>query len=466
MPFIETDAANRLVEAYRERVLSGKIGRGALAKAENLPPWQARLVIDAVRAEAQGAGGRVEAVAAGKGPSPGIVHPGDKTASVGHDGHLEVRTLVSEPVRTLADLFRVCEVDEGEWMPVRWKATAWTTTLKVRTFGPSGKVVGEQPEQKTNHYVTATFEPRKAENRLREVHAELLGDIARVFAGDVQRLAPPRASGKELAVLHLTDLHYGKPGAEHPWGFDEADAWIRAATEDLLDKVSGRAGRILIPLGHDLGQYDNERWETTGGTRVDGAGSVRDVFRAMRSFAVWVVRRAREIAPVDVVEVPGNHSRLLDFALCDLVGAVFEQDTHVRVDTRDTRDKTYRFGDVGLLLTHGDDIAFEKLPQHFAVAHPEIWGQTYYREILTGHLHARRGRTVGDYFEAGGVITRISPALCPADWWHRNKGFVGSIRGVEAFTYDREQGPTGSYAFNIPRRALQERHDWGDASVG
>ena len=79
-----------------------------------------------------------------------------------------------------------------------------------------------------------------------------------------------------------------------------------------------------------------------------------------------------------------------------------------------------------------------------AAEYPEEWGKSSYREILTGHMHKRWSD------EMNGVIVRICPALCPADKWHSDNGYVGNRRAAEAFVYDYEGGLRAIFNYDVP----------------
>jgi hypothetical protein len=42
----------------------------------------------------------------------------------------ELLATTSEPIKTLADLIRVCEIDTTEWEIVSWKANKWESAAK------------------------------------------------------------------------------------------------------------------------------------------------------------------------------------------------------------------------------------------------------------------------------------------------------------------------------------------------
>ena len=88
---------------------------------------------------------------------------------------------------------------------------------------------------------------------------------------------------------------------------------------------------------------------------------------------------------------------------------------------------------IGLGFSHGDKSKANKSAMLFAAEAPEIWGLTEFREFHTGHYHAE---TVTTY---PGCTHRVLKALCPADKWHADLGFV-ALPGSQAFVWDKEKG--------------------------
>jgi hypothetical protein len=48
-----------------------------------------------------------------------------------------------------------------------------------------------------------------------------------------------------------------------------------------------------------------------------------------------------------------------------------------------------------------------------------------------------------------GVHVTYLTSPSPADSWHFEKGFVGAMKGAEAFIYDKQEGKVGIVIHNI-----------------
>ena len=63
-----------------------------------------------------------------------------------------------------------------------------------------------------------------------------------------------------------------------------------------------------------------------------------------------------------------------------------------------------------------------------------MFGRTLFRECHTGHTHMTK------LDEQHGVRVRVLPALCPADAWHSENGYIGNKRSAEAYVWDKNEG--------------------------
>ncbi|MDR7461760.1 MAG: hypothetical protein QN204_04985 [Armatimonadota bacterium] len=210
----------------------------------------------------------------------------------------------------------------------------------------------------------------------------------------------------------------------------------RQAHLDMLDYArSYRPARILLPVGNDL-FHANQNLHTGGagthrGTPVDVDGRLAKVFGTVAALVSWSVDAWAELAPVDVLVVPGNHDRDEVFRLGLVLEARYRSSRRVRVRSGPEPRKYYGWRGVALMLTHGERLArvAASLPLIMATeCPPSIWSSARCREVLTGHHHRRiQGRVYlpgADVNEDRGVVVRSLPALTSPDAWHHSMGYA------------------------------------------
>jgi hypothetical protein len=200
----------------------------------------------------------------------------------------------------------------------------------------------------------------------------------------------------------------------------------------------------LFVAGNDFLQVNSQRGETFAGTRVDTDTRYAKIFRTARKMLCAGLDRLAEIAPIEVLVIPGNHDTESMFHLGEVLEAWYRLTDRVTIDNRPPKRKYKEFGKTLLGFTHGgrDGPKFQDLPLLMAQEMPEAWERTKggNRIWRTGHIHKRKEAryTAGDTFN--GVEVTICPSLCAADGWHSDHGWINNQRASQAYLYEYEDG--------------------------
>jgi hypothetical protein len=262
------------------------------------------------------------------------------------------------------------------------------------------------------------------------------------------RLPPPKPAGHNLAVeIALFDAHFGKLA----WGASTQDGdydlaiaekAYAEACQSLLSMAPKRGIKtIIFPIGNDFFQADNWVSTTARGTPVD---SVDDRFQRVFQVGCLAVRNAiiqcRELAPVDVVWVPGNHDLSTSWYMAEYLSAWFRKDRSVSVDASPPTRKYRQFGVNLLGYTHGHNVRLSNLPLLMASEEPKRFAEARYRAWRIGHFHKKSQWSyhAGDTFN--GVLVEVLPSLSGTDQWHYDHGFVRGHRTAEAHVWDCKDG--------------------------
>lgn len=365
--------------------------------------------------------------------------PAETTSASGETA--ELSRITDQRVRTLADLIRVCEIDTDEWEITRWVANKWE--------------VGATDKAKHLH-VKPLFQI-KCWLRRKVAIADARTEIASLLADAKQRIIPratPRivypVGAHHMLHIDIPDLHVGKLAWAPETGHESYDSRIAEqvfehALSALIERTKGFAFRqVLFPVGNDLLNADNKQNTTTRGTIQDSDSRYQKSFGIVRRMIARAIDRLREIAPVTVLMIPGNHDTLAVWHLGDSLECFFHQTPNVTVDNAPTSRKYHQFGTTMLMFTHGDKGRRDDYPLLMATERPEMFGATIHREAHTGHLHTTRLQ------EHHGVRVRISPALCPPDAWHAENGFVGNARAAQAFVWHETEGLISLATYTVP----------------
>jgi hypothetical protein len=338
-------------------------------------------------------------------------------------------SLVSR-IQSLDDLVKHFKVDTSVWEAKSFVANAWEMGYTDRS---------KSAHQIPLYQVKATFYKRKNV-------ADAIGEIASLKEDAKRNAREPKPvvrsitrSGNMLEI-NIPDAHFGKLA----WGVETrgenydtkiAEMVFMRALETLLERVKGyHFDQVLFVVGNDLFNSDDVEGRTTKGTNVTTDGRYHKTFYVVRRTITRCIERLREIAPVKVMMISGNHDDLSVWHLGDSLECYFAKYADVEIENTPTHYKYHQHGKVMLMMTHGDKGKRTEYPQLMAREQPEMWGSTLFRECHTGHTHMTK------LDEKYGVRVRVLPALCPADDWHSENGYIGNLRNAEAYVWNKDEG--------------------------
>lgn len=338
-------------------------------------------------------------------------------------------------IHTLEALKAHFKIDESIWEVERFVANSWE-------MGAGGG------DKIPLYQVKATFVKRRNIVDAKE-ELEALKNAAKALAlTPTPVVRTSRLASGNMLELALFDAHFGKlawpretNGA--PYDTKIAQRVYLETVEHLIEPaLNYKIDSILLVVGNDLIHSDDTEGRTTKGTYVDCDTRYYKTFEIVRETITKVIERLRLIAPVTVVMVQGNHDMLSVWHLGDSLAALFGKYDDVTIENEPSYHKYHKWGEVGLMFTHGDKGKRTDYPLLFATDKPLVFGTTKFREVHTGHFH----KTQVDEFH--GVRVRIIPSLSPADAWHYESGFTGQLRTGEAYVWNKEKGLVAQFFHN------------------
>lgn len=342
-------------------------------------------------------------------------------------------TLPKTRICTLDQLLEYCKVDLSVWEVERFVVNKWEMGAKNQ----ADELVVAPLFQ-----VKATLKKRVEIMAIRREIESLKDDAKKAAKTPIKITRPVRVTGNMLEI-NIPDAHFGKLAWPVETGYEPYDTKIAGqmfnrALETLLDRVKGHSfDEVVFVVGNDLFNSDDLESKTTKGTIVTTDGRYHKTFYKVRHTITAAIERLRQIAPVKVIMVPGNHDNLSVWHLGDSLECYFHKYTDVKIENTPIYRKYHRFGNCMLMFTHGDKGKRQDYPLLMATEQPEMFGTTRFREAHTGHTHMTK------LDEQHGVRVRVLPALCPPDDWHSENGFVGNLRNAEAYIWNKEEGLVG-----------------------
>jgi transposase len=324
-------------------------------------------------------------------------------------------------IETLEDLIAHCKVDLEVWKVDRFLCNKWEMGFK-NGEGEAGAIPLFQ--------VKAWFKRKVVVQEIKKDIIALKRDIVRTVKPKMKLRVPRMGPGKSgnLLEVAINDHHFGKLAWAPETGWADYDTKIAAELfDDAIGTIIRRAhmplDKIVMVVGNDLLNIDNLEGTTTAGTRQDVDSRYHKVFRNTREVIRLSIDRLREMAPVHVLAVPGNHDTLSAWHVCDSLDCLYSDDSHVTFDI-------------------APNPRAEKLPMILMKESPPK--KYRFTEVHLGHLHKLEAE------EINGVRIRVLPSLCATDAYHSYHGYVGNQRSTEAFVWHREDGLIGTVVYNVP----------------
>lgn len=398
------------------------------------------------------------------------------------DGGLVVTADAVAEIKTVEQLIAAAQIDDRIYATSDGEAGAYQVTVRAVDWSAAGHILDRvvrgdldasgaikelrklQSFRKVqNHRVSIKFRNRYPERMIEDLSAACLKDI-REAAASIPWERAPRRKGKLLLELPLKDVHFGKLAWRKETGEDYDLKIATKMYEDAVDDYVARClahpegppVRSLYVVGSDFFHIDSSARQTTSGTPMDVDTRFHKLFLTGRDVAIRTILKLLKFGPVDVMVIPGNHDRESSFHLGYVLDAWFHEHPDVTIDTEPRDRKAYQWGVVGLMYTHGNLEVRSRLPKVFPESFPRIWANTLWREIHKGHIHSRQVKKPGKavlhpmaihpdnatgfvVHEDVGVIERTMPSLSAIDQWHYGCAWVGSVRGAEAYLWDRER---------------------------
>jgi hypothetical protein len=253
------------------------------------------------------------------------------------------------------------------------------------------------------------------------------------------------ADERVCGVMSFQDLHFGKLDND-----DIAEQVFNAA-KYLISKayLNYHLEKIIFVIGGDILNMDTFHGTTTKGTVVENGMTAPDAYILAFDTVCRIVNLFKQYTEdLEIVFIPGNHDRLSSFHLLHAVSQAFYKERSITFNTKYEERKVLQFGVNMFAVEHGD-VTAKNNPLVYATEFPEIWGQTLYRTLYTGHYHY--GKTKEYITENGenGFVTKIIPALTAGDYYHHHNKYTGSRRSALIHLHDANKGLVSEFTYSI-----------------
>lgn len=358
-------------------------------------------------------------------------------------------------ISTPEELLASCEIDFSIWEVDRIVINTWEVAGK-RNLGQSkeGKWKGEKLWKTPLRQIKVTLRRKQDPQRALE---NLLDDIRNERSTTIKRKKIPKSKKRRLALeIAIMDPHMGlychTPEADHTWDLDLCEQFYLFAVEDLIEQAKhyGEIEQILWIFGNDFNHADNLQHTTTKGTAQPEAVAQHEALYRGERLAISAAELMLEHAPVQAVQIPGNHDQMSSYMMGRVLNAWFNQDGNFDMDSSSNPFKKFRWGASLLGMEHGHAISPIRMAALMANEWRWDFAETHYHEWHCGDQH-RKGSNKPSVFEEQGVSVEFLPGLVAPNEWHRYKSFNFQKRAANGFIWDYDCGQTNRLTTNISK---------------
>lgn len=366
-------------------------------------------------------------------------------------------------VKTIDDVLARAEIDTDIWEVERVVCNQWDVSAKYRDTNlewKDGRMEGHsihRPEWNVNtNYQIKVWLKRKL-TKSQKSHLDNVLERMKDHAPKYKKIKRKVIDNPHMLEIALFDAHFGKLA----WGgetLEDYDCKIASelymnACKDLLDRAAPfNVDRILFPIGHDLFHMNDATGCTPkGNNQLDIDNRLGKVIDIAQEAVVKAIDLCRNVAPVDIVFIPGNHDPDLARMFALTIKAWYRNCDDVTVDSGCISRKYYRYGTLLLGMTHrarfkGGGLSPERLLGIMATEAKQDWADTKWHEWHLGDQHRKIGASFMDNLEELGVRVRWLPSLNGQDKWHFDEGYVLQRRAAECYLWNKESGYTGHFS--------------------
>lgn len=345
------------------------------------------------------------------------------------DGKTEITTVVSEEIRSLDDLVRVCKIDTNVWNIDKYVANTWgnpnNQQWQIKAFLSKKVKQGKSIEQQFTEFID-------------NYNLNILNP-------PVKKKVEPNTIQDAMYLISLADLHIGK--GQKPNYLEKILSSIEYSLLSVKD--AGVKKVVILNLG-DLIHTDSSKGQTTAGTQLEFEETYEDSFTKALDFLTKLVDTCLEYTfDVTFINCRGNHSFDTEYALGEALKKIYRKTKEVEILNPKENRVYYYWNNNAFLLTHGDK-GLERLPLTFATEGSEYFSKAENRHILLGHLHHSRSKQfVSDRGEYQGVEIRVLGSPTATDRWHSQEAYVNNKQCLITMLFTPEHGKFAEYSFKI-----------------
>lgn len=379
------------------------------------------------------------------------------------DGSFSIKgNFKTRPV-TDSDVFKFFNLDPDEYdMDGDWTVKEWSTNMKLQTYDEQGNRMSDQPHCAVNYGVSAKFKKKLVSD------AKTFDALKLHLEGWTPPVLPQihlPESSELVAVINMYDAHLDKTAiGDLDSGENSLEKNINRYMQmflEILEKVRVHNPKyIIMPVGNDLFHTNGTTPHTKKGTLIEYLCDPQFAYEQICLTIIKQITFARQVAPVCIPIVPGNHDQDKVNMLGFWLDVVFGEDPMVEFSRGRNPRKYYNFGKCLLGFDHGDKVKqkVNQVPNWMATERPTEWATSLHRKFYCGDIHHQSEFSFQHTKDMPGVEVSFLRATSVSDPYHVAHGYIGIPITGYAEIWDPETGLIEQIRKNYAKESY-ERED-------
>lgn len=252
-------------------------------------------------------------------------------------------------------------------------------------------------------------------------------------------------------VINAVDKHYGKQDPKKT-----RDEFLEVVYGLIEQSKFYNIESIVFVAGNDVLHIDDTKGHTTKGTPVDSVGKWHDSIIQANLGYIEALNALKKIAPVRYVHVMSNHDYKSGYQLSREVAAYYDKCPDIEFNVTPDPVVYAQYGSNLFAFCHGHTMKDADLIDMLKYEVKDTWSRCKFAYIFKGHLHhdsrkigkkeyLKEKRDVTIIKKSDSIITdkvdvMICPSISPTDEWHKQSGFTGQRRAMNASIHHYTHG--------------------------
>lgn len=271
--------------------------------------------------------------------------------------------------------------------------------------------------------------------------------IKKVKVNQINIISKKSDDKRNLLVVPIADFHYNlladKFSTGNEYNIEIAEESFYKVIDEVMQSYKNvKFEKVLFTVGNDFINADNIQGSTTKGTPQDNATSWFEAKKGATSLIRSGIENLKEIAPLDLLNVPSNHDMHTMFGVCETLSAWYRNEDNVKIINNPLPNQYYNYENNLMCFAH--DMKIKDSLQTITSQGKRHWSNANNIMCILAHLHGSMR-----YEKQGELEVLRLPTFSGWSRWSNSMNYIQSEKECEVFVVNSEYGITDKKIIHI-----------------